>query len=114
MLGSDIWTISANLVFICNYLHCCEFFYFLAVTCSVYKINLMYNIIVPSNIVMLRITFVEKNVMSVQKLLKQEDGRLSWPCSLTHSGHFTLEDWSHVNHGSGTDQGKSTSHRLTL
>jgi len=29
---------------------------------------------------------------------------LAW--LVTHSGHFT-DEWSHVNHGSGTSQGKS-------
>jgi len=41
------------------------------------------------------------------------DVRLSWPGWLTDSGHFPMK-WSHVNHRSGIDQGKSASQRPTL
>ena len=41
-----------------------------------------------------------------------EGRRLRWLGWLTHSGRLTTM-WSHVNHGSGVDQGKFASYRPT-
>ena len=42
----------------------------------------------------------------------RRDGWLSWPGWLYQSGQYTTK-WSHVNHRSGFDQGKSVSQRPT-